>query len=277
MQVGSYSSQAASAGAALDVLIVRHADGTLRSTDWHVVFEPLRKASKVTLSVNGQAVPNVFMTVVGELTPAYFAREAAGDDAPTAAQPPSSMLNELVASGALGEGRNELLYTLEDGRAVQAWLYLWHAHSRCIIFDVDGTITLNDAVGHVGCVGTPPPPPHLACCCVTCHRPPWSPGRNVFDQSFIHPGVCEFLCQLHSRGYQLFFLTARGLVGPAGIERTRRYLFEIAIDRESGFRLPQSPLFTTRHTSTMSALKEELGLGSGGGSKAFKLAQLARL
>ena len=89
--------------------------------------------------------------------------------------------------------------------------------------------------------------------------------------------MCEFLCQLHSRGYQLFFLTARGLVGPAGIERTRRYLFEIAIDRESGFRLPQSPLFTTRHTSTMSALKEELGLGSGGGSKAFKLAQLRQI
>lgn len=171
MQVGSYSSQSASAGAALDVLVVRHADGTLRSTDWHVVFEPLRKAAKVSLSVNGTAVPNVFMTAVGELMPAYFARESAGDDAPTAAQPPSSMLKELVASGALGEGRNELLYTLDDGRAVQAWLYLWHAHSRCVIFDVDGTITLNDAVGHVGCVARRCRTPAAARHTTTCHRP----------------------------------------------------------------------------------------------------------
>ena len=46
---------------------------------------------------------------------------------------------------------------------------MWHGHSRVVVFDVDGTITLNDGLGHVG---------------------------NVLDQSFIHPGVCEFLCQL---------------------------------------------------------------------------------
>ena len=34
-----------------------------------------------------------------------------------------------------------------------------------------------------------------------------------------------------------------------------RYLFEIAVDKESGYRLPQAPLFTTRHTSTMAALR----------------------
>ena len=38
-----------------------------------------------------------------------------------------------------------------------------HASSESIVFDVDGTVTLNDGIGHVG---------------------------NVFDQSFIHPGVC---------------------------------------------------------------------------------------
>ena len=123
--------------------------------------------------------------------------------------------------------------------------------------------------------------------------------------------MCEFLCQLRARGYQPLFLTARAMLGPAGIERTRRYrletliltltltltltptlaptltlpltlpltsyLFEIAVDKESGYRLPQAPLFTTRHTSTLAALREELGLGTGGGSKAFKLAQLSEI
>ena len=53
--------------------------------------------------------------------------------------------------------------------------------------------------------------------------------------------MCEFLCQLRARGYQPLFLTARAMLGPAGIERTRRYLFEIAVDKESGYRLPQAP------------------------------------
>ena len=32
-------------------------------------------------------------------------------------------------------------YTLADGGVVRAWLYLWHGHSRAVVFDVDGTIT----------------------------------------------------------------------------------------------------------------------------------------
>ena len=128
-----------------------------------------------------------------------------------------------------------------------------------MIFDVDGTVTLNDGLGHVG---------------------------NMLGQSYVHEGVCEFLCLLRARGYQPLFLTvahyvvhcvvrcvvhyivhyvvlqattvgpqaatalwsqaatvlwpqARAMLGPAGIERTRRYLFEIAVDRDSGYRLPQ--------------------------------------
>ena len=152
-----------SAGAALDVIIVRHSDGTLKSTDWHVVFEPLRKPATLTLSVNGTVVPHVSMRVEGELSPASFVLDAAAGDDKRKAAPPDDMLRDLVTTGALSEGRNELRYLLEDGRSVQAWLYLWHASTESIVFDVDGTVTLNDGIGHVG---------------------------NVFDQSFIHPGVC---------------------------------------------------------------------------------------
>ena len=53
MQVAAYSGAATAAvGGALDVLVVRHSDGTLRSTDWHVVFETLGKGpAEVHLSL----------------------------------------------------------------------------------------------------------------------------------------------------------------------------------------------------------------------------------
>ena len=201
------------------------------------------------LTLNGQPVRQR-MTAAAELLPATFelppttgegGAAEAGAQPPGSAQPPEGMLAELVSWGMLCEGRNELRYTLTtprtrarhlrlapaprarsarplcapssgtcaslrrytlaDGGVVRAWLYMWHGHSRVVVFDVDGTITLNDGLGHVG---------------------------NVLDQSFIHPGVCEFLCQLRARGYQPLFLTARAMLGPAGIERTRRYLFETA-------------------------------------------------
>ena len=214
------------------------------------------------LTLNGQPVRQR-MTAAAELLPATFelppttgegGAAEAGAQPPGSAQPPEGMLAELVSWGMLCEGRNELRYTLAtprtrarhlrlapaprartsrphlapaprarsarplfapssrtcaslrrytlaDGGVVRAWLYMWHGHSRVVVFDVDGTITLNDGLGHVG---------------------------NVLDQSFIHPGVCEFLCQLRARGYQPLFLTARAMLGPAGIERTRRYLFETA-------------------------------------------------
>lgn len=201
------------------------------------------------LTLNGQPVRQR-MTAAAELLPATFelppttgegGAAEAGAQPPGSAQPPEGMLAELVSWGMLCEGRNELRYTLAtprtrarhlrlapaprarsarplcapssrtcaslrrytlaDGGVVRAWLYMWHGHSRVVVFDVDGTITLNDGLGHVG---------------------------NVLDQSFIHPGVCEFLCQLRARGYQPLFLTARAMLGPAGIERTRRYLFDTA-------------------------------------------------
>ena len=46
-----------------------------------------------------------------------------------------------------------------------------------------------------------------------------------------------------------------------------------AVDRESGYKLPMGPVFTTTHTSTLSALREELG----GASRLFKERQLGAI
>lgn len=57
MQVASYSTAPAAVGGAQDVLVVRHSDGTLRSTDWHVVFSTLGKAPAEVHAAALTAVP----------------------------------------------------------------------------------------------------------------------------------------------------------------------------------------------------------------------------
>ena len=288
-------------GDALDVLCVRHEDASVSSTDWHVVFERLPRSGTnvVTVRLNGVAVDlgGVSMVVREVLQPAVFTRavftrrgtqeragtpdvEAGGSfrktgEAEEFAAPPGFELAALVASGALVAGRNEVVYDLGEGITAQAFVYLWHAHTPTVVFDVDGTVTVNDIVGHLG---------------------------GFTDQPWVHAGICEFACALAARGYAVLFLTARPARGPTGIARTRRFLFEIAgaprrrprrprrhaptpaaarppapprraVDRESGYKLPMGPVFTTTHTSTLSALREELG----GASRLFKERQLGAI
>ena len=57
MQVASYSAAPTAVGGAQDVLVVRHSDGTLRSTDWHVVFSALGKAPAEVHAATPTAVP----------------------------------------------------------------------------------------------------------------------------------------------------------------------------------------------------------------------------
>ena len=280
-------------GDALDVLCVRHEDASVRSTDWHVVFERLPRSGNnvVTVRLNGVAVDlgGVSMVVREVLQPAVFTRavftrggtqeragtpdvEAGGSfrktgEAEEFAAPPGFELAALVASGALVAGRNEVVYDLGEGITAQAFVYLWHAHTPTVVFDVDGTVTVNDIVGHLG---------------------------GFTDQPWVHAGICEFACALAARGYAVLFRTAAA-ARTTGVARTRRSSEtgrrprrprrhatpaarptappRCAVDRESGYKLPMGPVFTTTHTSTLSALREELG----GASRLFKERQLGAI
>ena len=230
------------AGSALDVVLIERSDGQLQSSDWLLVFDRLSHPFKVHIHVNGREISSCRMNASAPSQPATF---EAGSCAP-----PAELLTELMSRSEVRPGKNELRYTVvESGQTVRAWLYLWPKQSRVVVFDVDGTVTLNDLVGQLG---------------------------NVLNVSFVHKGVCELLCQLDARGYQLLFLTSRTLLGPAGIDRTRRYLFEVAHDAESGFRLPEAAVCTTRHTSTITALAHELG-GASGAYKTNALKSLVSL
>ena len=239
----NYSSPSLNAGGASDVIIVAHADGTLRSTAWHVVFDRVEpnnfsidrvapsSTGAVALHLNGHRFEaTIQLRATAAMDPATF-----DSDGTT---PPAAFLAELAASGLLKDGRNELKYSSGDA-CVRAFLYLWRASMPAVIFDVDGTVTLNDIAGQ---------------------------AAMLIDASPTHPGVCELVCELHSRGYALVYLTSRPLLGASGIEPTRRFLFEIAVDTPSGKRMPPAALITTTHQNSLQALADEWS----GKSKQFK-------
>lgn len=233
----SYLAPELNSGGALDVIVVSQADGNLRATELFVVFDSLSAPEMVSVAINGETLEmgehKLQATAAAE--PALF---AAGQSA----VPPPELLSRLQKSCLLRHGRNEICYSIGGARArqsVRAFLYVWAASQPAVVFDVDGTITQSDLAGQLA---------------------------NLIDGSPTHDGICELLCQLHARGYLIMYLTSRPLLGPAGIERTRRFLFQVAVDAQSGYRMPPAPVLTTTHVSTWQALASELS----GGSKAFK-------
>ena len=176
-------------GGALDIVIVRQDDGHMRSTDWFVAFDTLDVPSMVQVVINGTTLNTgdhqLYAPAV--LMPGHFVGPNA--DVAGSALPPQPVVDALEASGLLRDGRNEICYRVAGSQhktyCVRAFLYLWHAARRAVIFDVDGTITLNDIAGQVA---------------------------NIVDNSPTHDGVCEMLCELHARGYSVAYLTSRPLL-----------------------------------------------------------------
>ena len=255
MSTSEFNLPSLNAGGALDVVLVAHPDGTLRSSPWHVVFEAVAPSSGaglpvVRVQINGTYFDDApCLHVAAAHEPATFAA-AAGES--SSSVPPTAFLTALSAARLLHEGRNELRFSVNDGgtgtSCVRAFLYLWRPGSRAVVFDIDGTVTLSDVAGHAANL---------------------LPG----DASPTHAGVCEMACELVARGYALFFLTSRPLLGVSGIERTRRFLFEVATDSPSGFRMPHAPVLTTTHHDALGALFDELG----GKSRSFKSSTLKQL
>ena len=255
MSTSEFNLPSLNAGGALDVVVVAHPDGTLRSSPWHVIFEAVAPSSGagpavVRVQINGTYFDDApRLRVAAAHEPATFAA-AAGESSTSV--PPTAFLTALAATQLLHEGRNELRFSVDEGgtatSCVRAFLYLWRSGSSAVVFDIDGTVTLSDVAGHAANL---------------------LPG----DASPTHAGVCELACELVARGYALFFLTSRPLLGVSGIERTRRFLFEVATDSPSGFRMPHAPVLTTTHRDALGALFDELG----GKSRSFKSATLKQL
>ena len=211
--------------AALDIIVVRHPDGTLCSSDWRVVFRSA--VPEVRVSINGTALPERMRSAAAD-APAQFGD---GDAETPRLVPSEATLRALLESGAMLPGRNAVSYTpamggkgeggegshgIGDGAAhgAVAHLHLWESSTAAVVFDVDGTVTQADISGHIG---------------------------QQLGVPLLHRGVCELACRLEARGYAVFFLSARPLAGPTGIASTRHFLFRVARDSPSGFGARQQP------------------------------------
>ena len=60
---------------ALDVVVVWRQDGSMRSTDWHVVFDREKSARDVTVAINGVTADLGMQRGDAALDPAHFRRD----------------------------------------------------------------------------------------------------------------------------------------------------------------------------------------------------------
>ena len=92
--------------------------------------------------------------------------------------------------------------------------------------DIDGTITKSDVMGFLG--GS-----------LENYLPSIMGKRFTTDVH--HPKVVQFLHKASKNGYVVIYLTAR----PIDFDiQTRKYLFNALQNRDGGYSLPESPLFS---------------------------------
>ena len=119
---------------------------------------------------------------------------------------------EELAGLDLVEGANELTFEVRGWRGTveqRAYLYLWSVHSKVVITDVDGTVTVSDALGHV---------------------------LPMLGAQWLQSGVAGLFDAIVDHGYKLVYLSSRA-IGQIGV--TRRYINWVA---EEGVKLPQGPI-----------------------------------
>ena len=73
---------------------------------------------------------------------------------------------------------------LQGEQQVSGRIFLWDYRTQIVISDVDGTITKSDVMGHV---------------------------MPRFGNDWAHPGIVNLFQKIHGNGYQVLYLTARGI------------------------------------------------------------------
>lgn len=129
----------------------------------------------------------------------------------------------------LNYGKNEAIFNGgEDvgNITIRFSIYLYHQSNRLIFTDIDGTITKSDVKGFVhGSLENYLP----------------SVKGLRFKSEVHHEGVVEFFNKAADNGYTIIYLTAR----PIDFDtQTRKYLFNSLQDRDGGYSLPESALFS---------------------------------
>lgn len=110
---------------------------------------------------------------------------------------------------------------------------------RLIFTDIDGTITRSDFKGVLG--------GNLE------NFLPSVKGRR-FTSDFHHDSVIKFFHKAANNGYIIIYLTARPIDFDS---QTRKYLFDSLQNRDGGYSLPESPLFSGYKVGVENCISEK--------------------
>jgi len=111
-----------------------------------------------------------------------------------------------------------------NGQTIEGRIFLWDSKQRCIISDIDGTITRSDTKGHI---------------------------LTRLGVNYCHRGIISLFNQLSNKGYKIMYLTARPITL---FPRTRDYICRI---QEGTCKMPIGPVITAPN-KTWNAFAREL-------------------
>ena len=181
---------------ATDVIAVRHSDGTLRHSAFHVRFGwfsgVFRGGDFVTVFVDGLKMRQ--RMIIGSNGTAHFASESEESDLVQRLDSKKDVFNVRFVPIVTLCGKNttkfmSMFVTVE----VQTQVHVWKHSDRIVISDIDGTITRSDAAGHV-----------------LFWAKKWKiPILSAKD--FTHPNVVDLLSSVSNRNYKIMYLTARNI------------------------------------------------------------------
>ncbi|CAN4092726.1 unnamed protein product [Withania somnifera] len=208
-------------GGAVDIIVVKQPDGSLKSSPWYVRFGmiqgvPKARENVVNVSVNG--IEAGFRMNLDSRGQAYFLRERDMEDGYSLTTRTSEQLGTLN----LKEGKNVVVFTCSR-QQVDAHIYLWRWDANIVISDVDGTITRSDVLGQF---------------------------MPLVGKDWSQTGVAHLLSAIKENGYQLLFLSARSI---SQAYLTRQFLFNLMQD---GKGLPEGPVFTSPDGLFLSLYRE---------------------
>ncbi|XP_019245089.1 PREDICTED: phosphatidate phosphatase PAH2-like isoform X1 [Nicotiana attenuata] len=197
-------------GGAVDIIVVKQPDGSLKSSPWYVrfgKFQEVLKAKEKVVNVSVNGVEAGFRMNLDSRGQAYFLRELDMIDGDSL----TTRTSEQLATLNLKEGKNVVVFTCSK-RQVDACIYLWRWDTNIVVSDVDGTITRSDVLGQfMPLVGVD-----------------WSQS-----------GVAHLFSAIKENGYQLLFQSARAI---SQAYLTRQFLFNLMQD---GKGLPEGPVLTS--------------------------------
>jgi len=210
-----------------DVIVVRSANGQLRSTGWHA---QIGKMSSLLTSREGKLV-SIFVNSVPARTRMKVCDSGLAQFLPGTGATRHRMSQDDLQELNLKPGHNEGKYVVSDLKIIINFsVFLYDVTDKFILTDVDGTITESDIKGQVL--------PHLGI-------------------SAQHKQVVKLFDRIEKNGYKVVYLTARSM---AQDEDTRSYLFTMLQDVD-GSSLPLGPVLMSP-TTFMSGLISEVVTGT---------------